>query len=162
MVTSGQGKGGRAEPPRGARAFRAGWCAALQALHWASAVSVAQLVELLVVVQAVAGSNPVAHPSDKSCKSAQSKLERLAPRVAQDANEVPKRRGTGRVGGHGAIIADITTWALVHLILGSIMALTGLGLLAGSSGARWAAGLFVTVNAIAQISGSPPPRCGRS
>jgi hypothetical protein len=26
-------------------------------------VSVAQLVELLVVVQAVAGSNPVAHPS---------------------------------------------------------------------------------------------------
>jgi hypothetical protein len=50
-----------------------------------------------------------------------------------------------------AIIADITTWGWVHLILGSIMALTGLGLLAGSSGARWAAVLFVTVNAIAQI-----------
>ena len=28
-------------------------------------MSVAQLVELLVVVQAVAGSNPVAHPSAK-------------------------------------------------------------------------------------------------
>ena len=64
---------------------------------------------------------------------------------------MPKRRGTGRVRGHGAIIADITTWGWVHLILGSIMALTGLGLLAGSSGARWAAVLFVTVNAIAQI-----------
>jgi hypothetical protein len=30
-------------------------------------VSVAQLVELLVVVQAVAGSNPVAHPSRSPC-----------------------------------------------------------------------------------------------
>jgi hypothetical protein len=55
------------------------------------------------------------------------------------------------VGGHGAIIADITTWGWVHLILGSIMALTGLGLFAGSSGARWAAVFFVMVNAISQI-----------
>lgn len=55
------------------------------------------------------------------------------------------------VGGHGAIVADLTTWGWVHLILGSIMALTGLGLFAGSSGARWAAIFFVAVNAIAQI-----------
>ena len=55
------------------------------------------------------------------------------------------------VGGHGAIIADITTWGWVHLIIGSIMALTGLGLFAGSSGARWAAVFFVTVNAITQV-----------
>ena len=55
------------------------------------------------------------------------------------------------VGGQGAILADITTWGWVHLILGSAMALTGLGLFAGSSGARWAAVFFVTVNAIAQI-----------
>jgi hypothetical protein len=55
------------------------------------------------------------------------------------------------VGGHGAIVADITTWGWVHLILGSIMALTGLGLFAGSSGARWAAVFFVTINAITQI-----------
>jgi hypothetical protein len=55
------------------------------------------------------------------------------------------------VGGHGAILADITTWGWVHLILGSIMALTGLGLFAGSGAARWAAVFFVTVNAIAQI-----------
>jgi hypothetical protein len=59
------------------------------------------------------------------------------------------------VGGHGAIIADITTWGWVHLILGSIMALTGLGLFAGSSGARWAAIFFVMVNAIAQIAWFP-------
>ena len=55
------------------------------------------------------------------------------------------------VGGHGAILANITTWGWVHLILGSIMALTGLGLFAGNSGARWAAVFFVTVNAVAQI-----------
>jgi hypothetical protein len=55
------------------------------------------------------------------------------------------------VGGEGAIIADITVWGWVHLILGSVMALTGLGLFAGSSGARWAAVFFVTVNAIAQV-----------
>ena len=55
------------------------------------------------------------------------------------------------VGGQGAIIADITTWGWVHLILGSAMALTGLPLIAGRSWARWAAVFFVAVNAIAQI-----------
>jgi hypothetical protein len=55
------------------------------------------------------------------------------------------------VGGNGAIIADITTWGWVHFILGSVIALTGLGLFAGSSGARWAAVFLVTVNSIAQI-----------
>lgn len=55
------------------------------------------------------------------------------------------------VGGQGAIVADITTWGWVHLILGSAMALTALGLFAGSSGARWLAVAFVTVNAIGQI-----------
>ena len=55
------------------------------------------------------------------------------------------------VGGHGAIIADVTTWGWVHLILGSVMALTGMALFAGSSTARWVAVLFVTVNAISQI-----------
>lgn len=59
------------------------------------------------------------------------------------------------VGGHGAIIADITAWGWIHFILGSAMALTGLGLFAGSSGARWFAVLFVSVNAIAQVSWFP-------
>lgn len=55
------------------------------------------------------------------------------------------------VGGNGVIIADITTWGWVHLILGSIVALTGIGLLAGNPSARWAAVFFITVSAIAQI-----------
>lgn len=55
------------------------------------------------------------------------------------------------VGGQGAILADITVWGWVHLILGSIIALTGLGLLAGTGAARWPAVFFVAVNAIAQI-----------
>jgi hypothetical protein len=55
------------------------------------------------------------------------------------------------VGGNGVIIADVTTWGWVHLILGSIVALTGLGLFAGNPSARWAAVFFITINAIAQI-----------
>jgi hypothetical protein len=55
------------------------------------------------------------------------------------------------VGGQGAIIADITTWGWVHLILGSLIALTGLGLLTGNTAARVAGVFFVAVNAISQI-----------
>jgi hypothetical protein len=55
------------------------------------------------------------------------------------------------VGGHGVILADFTTWGWIHLILGSIVALTGLGLFAGKSAARWAAIFFVTINAVTQI-----------
>lgn len=53
--------------------------------------------------------------------------------------------------GQGVLVADVTTWGWVHLILGSVMALTGMALFAGSSTARWVAVLFVTVNAISQI-----------
>jgi len=55
------------------------------------------------------------------------------------------------VGGHGAIIFDITTWGWVHLILGSIVALTGMALFTGNSTARLLAVFFVTVSAISQI-----------
>jgi hypothetical protein len=55
------------------------------------------------------------------------------------------------VGGEGAIIADITTWGWVHLILGSVVALTGLGLLAGNEAARWLGVFVLAVNAILQI-----------
>lgn len=55
------------------------------------------------------------------------------------------------VGGEGALIADITTWGWVHLILGSIVALTGIGLITGNEGARWLAVFLLTVNAILQI-----------
>jgi hypothetical protein len=55
------------------------------------------------------------------------------------------------VGGRGALIFDITTWGWVHLILGSLVALTGLGLLSGNAVARVAGIFLVAVNAIAQI-----------
>ena len=55
------------------------------------------------------------------------------------------------VGGHGALVADITTWGWVHLILGILVAVTGLGLLVGNEAARWLGILFVSVNAISQI-----------
>ena len=55
------------------------------------------------------------------------------------------------VGGQGALIADITLWGWVHLILGSVVALTGIGLITGNTGARWLAVFLVAINAIAQI-----------
>jgi len=55
------------------------------------------------------------------------------------------------VGGQGVIIADVTTWGWIHLVLGSIVASTGLGLFAGAEWARWTAIFFVTVNVISQI-----------
>lgn len=55
------------------------------------------------------------------------------------------------VGGHGVLVADVTLWGWVHLILGSIVAGTGLMLFAGSPTARMLAIFFVSVNAISQI-----------
>ncbi|HEX5712782.1 MAG TPA: hypothetical protein VFX85_05665 [Solirubrobacterales bacterium] len=55
------------------------------------------------------------------------------------------------VGGEGVIIADVTTWGWVHLILGSLVAVTGLGLFAGTDWARLLAIFFVAINAVAQI-----------
>lgn len=55
------------------------------------------------------------------------------------------------VGGEGVILADTTTWGWVHLILGAIVACTGLGLFAGTEWARFAAIFFVTINAVTQI-----------
>ena len=53
--------------------------------------------------------------------------------------------------GHGVLVADVMTWGWVHLILGSIVALTGMALFTGNSTARWLAVFFVTINAILQI-----------
>jgi hypothetical protein len=56
------------------------------------------------------------------------------------------------VGGHGGvIIADVSTWGWIHLVLGSLVAITGLGLFAGAESARWAAIFFVAINAVTQI-----------
>jgi hypothetical protein len=56
------------------------------------------------------------------------------------------------VGGRGGVVIwDITAWGWVHLITGSIVAITGLGLLAGQTWARWVGIFFVAVNCIAQF-----------
>lgn len=55
------------------------------------------------------------------------------------------------VGGQGVLIADVSTWGWIHLVLGSIMAATGLGLFAAAGWARWTAIIFVMINAISQI-----------
>jgi hypothetical protein len=55
------------------------------------------------------------------------------------------------VGGHGAIIADLTTWGWVTMILGVILVLVAFGLFVGSGAARWAAVFLLTVNAIEHV-----------
>jgi hypothetical protein len=55
------------------------------------------------------------------------------------------------IGGEGVLIADVTLWGWVHLILGSIVAITGLGLFAAAESARFAAIFFIAINAVTQI-----------
>jgi hypothetical protein len=55
------------------------------------------------------------------------------------------------VGGHGAIIADLTAWGWVTMILAVILVLTGGGLLTGAEWARWVGVFVVTLNAIEQV-----------
>lgn len=55
------------------------------------------------------------------------------------------------VGGHGALILDISTWGWVQLILGAVVGLTGLGLLAGNEIARVLAVFLLAANAVLQV-----------
>lgn len=55
------------------------------------------------------------------------------------------------VGGHGALIFDITAWGWIQLIVGLLVALTGLGLLMGNEIARVLGVFLLALNAILQI-----------
>jgi hypothetical protein len=55
------------------------------------------------------------------------------------------------VGGHGALIFDITAWGWVQLILGAVLVLTGLGLITGNQVARVAGIFFLAINTVLQI-----------
>jgi hypothetical protein len=55
------------------------------------------------------------------------------------------------VGGHGALIFDITAWGWIQLILGVLVALTGLGLLTGNTAARWAGVFLIGLNSVLQV-----------
>lgn len=55
------------------------------------------------------------------------------------------------VGGHGVIWISTTFWGWVHLILGLIVAATGLMLFSGSPAARGLAIFFVALNCVSMI-----------
>jgi hypothetical protein len=55
------------------------------------------------------------------------------------------------VGGHGALIFDLTAWGWVQLIVGLLVAFTGLGLLVGNEIARVLGVFLLVANAILQI-----------
>jgi hypothetical protein len=55
------------------------------------------------------------------------------------------------VGGHGAIIADLTAWGWVTLILAVVLVMTGFGLFTGAAWARAVGVIVVSLNAIEQV-----------
>jgi hypothetical protein len=55
------------------------------------------------------------------------------------------------VGGHGAVVAGVTTWGWITLVLGVVLILTGIGLLAEVSAARWAAVVLIALGAVLQF-----------
>ncbi len=55
------------------------------------------------------------------------------------------------VGGHGALIFDLTTWGWVQLIVGALIGLTGVGLLAGNEIARVLGISLLAINAVLQV-----------
>ena len=59
------------------------------------------------------------------------------------------------VGGHGPVIADVTTWGWITLVLGVVLMLTGIGLLREMSAARWAAVVLIAVGALLQFAWFP-------
>jgi hypothetical protein len=59
------------------------------------------------------------------------------------------------VGGHGVIVADISTWGWINLILGVLLVLTGLGLLAEVEAARWSAIFLIALGAVLQLAWFP-------
>jgi hypothetical protein len=55
------------------------------------------------------------------------------------------------VGGHGALIFDLTAWGWVQLILGALVGLTGIGLIVGNAVARVLGISLLAINATLQI-----------
>ena len=94
------------------------------------------LLMAFAIALAAAAPGPRVHPA-----AAQESL-RIAAVVNDDVVVV---------GGQGAIIADLTTWGWVTILLAIILVLTGFGLLTGAEWARWAGVFIVGLNAIAQV-----------
>jgi hypothetical protein len=56
------------------------------------------------------------------------------------------------VTDQGIVVLDVSTWGWIHLVLGSLLILTGFALLAGQTWARVVAIILVVLNAIAQFT----------
>jgi hypothetical protein len=59
------------------------------------------------------------------------------------------------VGGHGTVVADVTTWGWITLVLGVVLILTAIGLLVEMSAARWAAVAAIAIGAVLQFAWFP-------
>ncbi|HEX6666391.1 MAG TPA: hypothetical protein VF081_07340 [Solirubrobacterales bacterium] len=55
------------------------------------------------------------------------------------------------VGGHGALVLDLTTWGWIQMLLGVVVGLTGLGLITGNSAARVFGIFLLAINATLQV-----------
>jgi hypothetical protein len=56
------------------------------------------------------------------------------------------------VGGRGGVVVwDITAWGWITLVIGAVMLLTGLGLFAGNTAARWMGVFFAMLHALTQF-----------
>src|SRR4051794_21682275 len=57
------------------------------------------------------------------------------------------------VGGTGGVVLwDITGWGWITLVIGAVMLLTGLGLFAGNTAARWTGVFFAMLHALTQFA----------
>jgi hypothetical protein len=54
-------------------------------------------------------------------------------------------------GGHGVTVLDFTTWGWVHMIVGTLMALTSVGLFMMRGWARFGAIFFCSLNVLIQF-----------
>jgi len=55
------------------------------------------------------------------------------------------------VGGHGALILDISTWGWIQLIIGIVIGLVGLGLIRGNTASRWLGVFLIGLNSVMQV-----------
>lgn len=55
------------------------------------------------------------------------------------------------VGGQGAVLWDLTAWGWITLGIGTLMLLTGFGLIRGSGAARWLGVLFCSLHILAMF-----------
>ena len=55
------------------------------------------------------------------------------------------------VGGHGALIFDLTAWGWIQLILGALIGLTGFGLITGNEAGRWGGVVLISLNCVLQV-----------